>query len=92
MRTVLIPRAYWNGIYRPDNRYNSLESDRIGCIEAYLTDAGADAAYRVIATVFKSANILLDHPRMGWAGRVSGTRERILGGLRYLIVYRNHSK
>ena len=57
-------------------------------IHAYIAQDNPAAADRVIARILKSAALLGDFPMIGRQGRVAGTREWTISGLRYLAVYR----
>lgn len=47
-----------------------------------------DAARRTAERVQESAEYLLVYPNMGRPGRLSGTRELIISGTPFLLVYR----
>ena len=55
---------------------------------AYIADDNAQAADRVAARTLKSAEVLSRFPRSGRAGRVSGTRERVVRRTQYVLVYK----
>jgi plasmid stabilization system protein ParE len=38
--------------------------------------------------IVQAANVLIAHPFFGRAGRVSGTRERVIPGTPFIIIYR----
>ncbi|MFL5804943.1 MAG: type II toxin-antitoxin system RelE/ParE family toxin [Roseiflexaceae bacterium] len=46
-----------------------------------------DAARRMRASVMEGARRLHDYPRMGRPGRVEGSRELVIAGTPFLLVY-----
>ena len=46
------------------------------------------AAGRVAARIKQATEQLADHPESGRSGRVPGTRELVVAGLPYIVVYR----
>lgn len=48
----------------------------------------AEAAGRVVTRIERVVSRLAEHPHSGRHGRVAGTREVIVPGLPYLVVYR----
>ncbi len=62
---------------------NDLES-----IREFIAPDNPRAATRVHAAIRAAIDPLADHPNLGRAGRVGGTRELIVTGLPYIIVYR----
>ena len=56
--------------------------------EAYIAADNPQAATRLVDTVRSRAELLADNPKLGRVGRIPGTREMILGGMSFLIVYR----
>jgi toxin ParE1/3/4 len=57
-------------------------------LHEYIAEENPEAAGEMIARIHEAATEhLAMHPRMGKEGRVSGTRELILAGTPYLLVY-----
>ncbi|MEQ1801821.1 MAG: type II toxin-antitoxin system RelE/ParE family toxin [Gammaproteobacteria bacterium] len=54
----------------------------------YIAADNPQAAARLVDTVRSRAQLLADNPKLGRVGRIPGTREMILGGMSFLIVYR----
>ena len=59
-------------------------------IESYIAEdnspvAAIDIVLRVVDT---TEMILSDHPRAGRSGRVKGTRELVIDGLPFIVIYR----
>ncbi|WP_110650778.1 type II toxin-antitoxin system RelE/ParE family toxin [Salinicola peritrichatus] len=57
-------------------------------IADYIAMDRPDAALSIVDRVEASAEAIPDNPQRGRSGRVSGTRELIIAGTPYLIVYR----
>ncbi len=57
-------------------------------IERYIADDNPKAALRVAIGIVKKAEVLTDHPRIGRIGELSDTREWVVSGLPYTLVYR----
>ena len=55
----------------------------------YIEQHGSTAtARRVALSIYKSVAALAEFPEQGRSGRKSGTRELVLSGLPYLVIYR----
>ena len=54
----------------------------------YIAQSNEQVAKRVIADIWHSGQLLGQHPNMGRAGRVDGTRELVIHDSKYLIPYR----
>jgi toxin ParE1/3/4 len=57
-------------------------------IEQYIALDNPTAADKVIVSIGLSVELLSTYPDMGRSGRVEGTRELVIGGLPYIVVYR----
>ena len=58
-------------------------------IEAYIAKDNPVIAIDVVLRVIDKVDVLLsDHPRLGRLGRVDGTRELVIDGLPYVVIYR----
>jgi toxin ParE1/3/4 len=59
-------------------------------IEMYISSEGSSAAAveRMIKVIDVAEKVLLKHSSAGRAGRVKGTRELIIAGTPFIIVYR----
>ena len=70
-------------------RWASLASDDLDHIEEYIAEddplMGMDVVLRIIDKV---ELILPEHPTAGRIGRVEGTREFVMHGLPFVVVYR----
>jgi len=61
-------------------------------MHAYISQDSEAAADRQILLVSENIQRLLSFPEFGRPGRVGGTRELIIAGTPYLVVYRLRSK
>ena len=59
--------------------------DEIG---EYIAADNPDAAARNITKILAAIDLLPDHPAIGRAGRVAGTRELVVPDTPYLVAYR----
>ena len=53
----------------------------------YLAPRNLDAALRMEETVLQATEGLVDYPHRGRPGRRDGTRELVIRGLSYVVVY-----
>jgi toxin ParE1/3/4 len=54
----------------------------------YIAERNAAAAVRLGEALRVAVAMLADHPHMGRAGRVGGTRELVVARTPYIIIYR----
>ena len=59
---------------------------------AYVMARNPVAAIRLGDAIFNAAALLSDFPRIGRTGRVSGTRELLVGGTPYILIYRHEDE
>jgi toxin ParE1/3/4 len=57
-------------------------------LAAYIGMESERASELVEGRIHKEAKLLSQFPRSGRIGRAPGTRERVVGSTRYIIVYR----
>lgn len=58
-------------------------------IQDYVATQRPLSAHRLVNRIYsQTVERLSDNPRIGRAGRVSGTRELVISGTAYLVVYR----
>ncbi len=57
-------------------------------VVAYIREDNPDAARRLYEVVRKRVPILSSYPQLGRTGRVEGTRELVVSGWPYIVVYR----
>ncbi|MDP1634170.1 MAG: type II toxin-antitoxin system RelE/ParE family toxin [Gallionellaceae bacterium] len=58
-------------------------------IHAYIARDNPAAAGRVIKNIRESVDILKEHPGIGRAGRLEGTRELVIRQYPYIVAYRS---
>lgn len=66
------------------------ESDAISDLielRKYIEQDNPEAANRVATKIVNSIDTLLDHPLLGKAGRIHKTRELVISGTPYTVVY-----
>lgn len=61
-------------------------------IEAYIQPENPYAAVSVIARILETIEFLADHPYMGRIGRVLHTREWVITGTPFIVVYQIRHK
>ena len=69
-------------------RYSRRAQRQLDDIHSYIRERNPEAATRVIARIRRSVDLLLDFPSLGPHGLVAGTRELVVVGLPYVVVYR----
>lgn len=69
-------------------RYSRRARRQLDNIHSYIRERNTEAATRVIARIRRSINLLVDFPRLGPHGLIVGTRELVVVGLPYIVVYR----
>ena len=57
-------------------------------LRRYIADDNPEAAKRVAQRIQESVKQLADQPGIGRAGRIPGTRERVVSGTSYIVPYR----
>ena len=57
----------------------------------YLADRNPQAAVKMGDAIAFAVDQLADHPQLGRPGRVGGTRELVVSGSPYVVVYRVES-
>jgi len=68
-------------------RFSSQARSQLQSIYDFLFERNPAAARRILADIRASADHLIDFPHMGRSGDVVGTREWVVRGSPYLIVY-----
>ena len=68
-------------------RFSRQARDHLVHIRAYIAAHRPQTAELVRGRIFESTRSLQDVPRLGRAGRKQGTRELVVPGLPYIIVY-----
>lgn len=62
-------------------------ADDLRAIRAYIARDSATASGAVVQRIRESIGHLRRHPALGRPGRITGTRELVVAGLPYLVVY-----
>jgi toxin ParE1/3/4 len=57
-------------------------------IRRYIAEENPRAAIRIRTIIRNAVEHLADHPHLGRSGRVEGTRELVIAGAPYIVVYR----
>ncbi|NGY06623.1 type II toxin-antitoxin system RelE/ParE family toxin [Solimonas terrae] len=58
----------------------------------YIAQDDPQAAIRIVLRIEEAVALLTDHPELGRAGRMPGTRELVVPNTPYLIPYRVRAK
>lgn len=53
----------------------------------YILESNPQAAIKIHETIRHQTGVLANHPQLGRKGRISGTRELVIVGLPYIVVY-----
>lgn len=59
-------------------------------VEEHIAQDNPAAAVATVKKILEAAQILTDYPTLGKRGRERGTRELIVAGLPYIIIYAVH--
>ncbi len=62
--------------------------DDLGTIRTYIAESDPCSAAKIAGQILTSVTMLSETPHRGRPGRVPGTRELILPGTPYIVVYR----
>ena len=57
-------------------------------IRRYIAAENPRAAIRIQTMIRNTVEHVADHPHLGRSGRVEGTRELVIAGTPYIVVYR----
>lgn len=68
-------------------RYTADALAHLQSIRSYLADRNPAAARRVMAAISVAASRLCDFPQLGRSGESPGTREWVVQGSPYIVVY-----
>ncbi len=53
----------------------------------YIALDNVEAARRMATRIIEAVEYLIDHPNLGRPGRLSGTRELVISGTPFVVVY-----
>ena len=59
-------------------------------VEKYIAQDNPPAAVATVKKIIEAAQMLTDYPTIGKRGRERGTRELVVAGLPYIIIYVVH--
>lgn len=66
---------------------DAAKADALAALE-YIAQDNLNAAYGVYEEIGRQVAMLAEHPKLGRAGRMKGTRELVIGRTPYIVVYR----
>lgn len=66
--------------------------DDLDEINHFIRQDNPQAAFRVIKRVFDAIDYLEEHPNMGRPGRVPNTKELIVSGSPFIVIYQVHQQ
>ena len=71
-------------------KWTELADADLESIEAHISEANSPTiAIDVVLNIIDSVQLILpEHPRSGRQGRVKNTRELVVGGLPFIVIYR----
>lgn len=69
-------------------RYTRRARRQLDAIHDYIAERNSEAAVRVVARIRETARLLTDFPSAGHIGAVPSSREFVVVGLPYVVVYR----
>ena len=69
-------------------RWTKLAAHDLNCVLEYIAADAAEVAQRVAQAIRTASERLDQFPQMGRSGAVAGTRELVVPGLPYVLVYR----
>ena len=62
--------------------------DDLEVLREHIENDNPPASEKIIQQIIKSLGYLIDNPELGRSGRIINTRELLLSGLPYVIVYK----
>jgi toxin ParE1/3/4 len=68
--------------------WTSLATAHLRAAYQYVANDNAVAAHALIERIFVAADMLETYPNLGRTGRVQGTRELVVAGTPFVLVYR----
>jgi addiction module RelE/StbE family toxin len=68
-------------------RWTRLALEDLRHLHEYIAEDNPSAASRMVSRIQDAAERLKKHPQMGRPGRVQGTRELVIAGSPYIVVY-----
>ena len=68
-------------------RWTRLALQDLRHMHEYIAEDNPSAANRMVTRIQEATQRLNKHPQMGRSGRVQGTRELVIAGSPYIVVY-----
>lgn len=68
-------------------RWTEGASNNLDHVEEYIAQDNPPAAIATVNKIIETAQILADYPTVGKRGRERGTRELVVAGLPYIVIY-----
>ena len=68
-------------------RWTRLALQDLRHMHEYIAEDNPSAANRMVTRIQEATQRLKKHPQMGRPGRVQGTRELVIAGSPYIVVY-----
>ena len=62
----------------------------VEAIGDYIARDNPPASQRIVSRIFDQTDVLAEHPHIGRAGRVAGTRELVISNTSYIVAYQVH--
>jgi len=69
-------------------RWTRLAVTDLDSVYAYIAVDAPDAAMGIIDRIEEATAVLIRHPESGRAGRIKGTRELVVAGTPFILLYR----
>lgn len=71
-------------------RWTEGASGNLDQVEHYIAQDNPSAAVAAVQRIIDAAEMLADYPGIGKRGRECGTRELVVAGLPFIIIYAAH--
>lgn len=68
--------------------WSKTASDQLLQLDEYLGERNPDAAASTVLRIYSAIGTLKSFPEVGRPGRIQGTRELVVAGTPYLVMYR----
>jgi len=68
-------------------RWTEGANNNLDHVEEYIAQDNPPAAVTTVIKIIETAQMLADYPTVGKRGRERGTRELVVAGLPYIVIY-----
>lgn len=68
-------------------RWTEGANNNLGQVEGFIAQDNPPAAVVTVNKIIETAQMLADYPTVGKRGRERGTRELVVAGLPYIVIY-----